>query len=399
MNASSPVPIEELLSHRAWVRALALSLARDASEADDLEQEAWLAAVRSPPRDRTSLRGWLGSVLRRSLGRGRRGEARRGRREASAAPGRDEPGPDEVVARAELHERLVRAVLELEEPMRLAILLRYFEGLSHAEIGRRTGTLETTVRSHVHRGLARLRERLGASHPGGPAGLAAALIRFSEEIGAPEPERPDGSRAAPAGARTRVSIAAAAALVLLSLAALLARSSSSRVPPAGPSAAGDPAARIEPLPSMPAGAPGDAPRGPPVASGAPAAAAVRPPSGDVSVEVALRFAGPDGSILEPSEAARLATDPRFGAVLLRADAIEAAHKIDFFELLRIRGAEERTWRVPLAVRVKPSGVLLAGAASEGTWRLALFLPGRSPWLSVDLRVAPSGRVDLRVPLP
>src|SRR5205814_10341316 len=47
---------EELLAHAGWVRALARELVRDASTADDLVQETWLAALRHPPRAGSSMR-------------------------------------------------------------------------------------------------------------------------------------------------------------------------------------------------------------------------------------------------------------------------------------------------------------------------------------------------------
>ncbi len=47
----APAPIEALLAEREWVRHLARTLARDESAADDLEQEAWRAALERPPAD------------------------------------------------------------------------------------------------------------------------------------------------------------------------------------------------------------------------------------------------------------------------------------------------------------------------------------------------------------
>jgi DNA-directed RNA polymerase specialized sigma24 family protein len=41
------------------------------------------------------------------------------------------------------------------------VVLRYYEGLSYAEIGAALGCAEATARSHVHRALASLKNRLG----------------------------------------------------------------------------------------------------------------------------------------------------------------------------------------------------------------------------------------------
>ena len=46
----SPVcdPLETLLEHRDWVRALARSLVADPHRADDVEQETWRMALQKP---------------------------------------------------------------------------------------------------------------------------------------------------------------------------------------------------------------------------------------------------------------------------------------------------------------------------------------------------------------
>lgn len=47
---NSPIPsTEEALSHLGWVRALALSLARDENAAEDIVQDAMLLSMERPP--------------------------------------------------------------------------------------------------------------------------------------------------------------------------------------------------------------------------------------------------------------------------------------------------------------------------------------------------------------
>ena len=46
---SDPLPPEALLAHAAWLRRLAEVLTRGDADAEDLVQETWLAALRSPP--------------------------------------------------------------------------------------------------------------------------------------------------------------------------------------------------------------------------------------------------------------------------------------------------------------------------------------------------------------
>ena len=72
-----PPPLEQLLAHRAWVKALARRLSRDEADADDLEQDAWLSAVRTPPRAGDGLRAWLAAVLRNRSRERHRGDVHR----------------------------------------------------------------------------------------------------------------------------------------------------------------------------------------------------------------------------------------------------------------------------------------------------------------------------------
>jgi RNA polymerase sigma factor (sigma-70 family) len=52
-------------------------------------------------------------------------------------------------------------LLELPLRQRTAIVLRYFCDMDDAAIAEVLGCRPTTVRTHVHRGLARLREVMG----------------------------------------------------------------------------------------------------------------------------------------------------------------------------------------------------------------------------------------------
>src|SRR5262245_18615730 len=133
------VPIETLLAHREWVRAVALAVVRDAHAADDVEQETWLAALTSPPRPAGSPRGWLGAVVRSRARRAGRTDARRDRRETLAARGEATTSAAELAEIADTHRRVVQAVVELDEPWRQTVLLRWFEGLAVEDVAARTG--------------------------------------------------------------------------------------------------------------------------------------------------------------------------------------------------------------------------------------------------------------------
>ena len=71
---------ESILEHGPFLRGLARSLLRDAARADDVVQEAWLAAMRRPHEVR-DLRPWLVGVVRNLVRREKRSAARREARE------------------------------------------------------------------------------------------------------------------------------------------------------------------------------------------------------------------------------------------------------------------------------------------------------------------------------
>ncbi len=68
--------------------------------------------------------------------------------------------PPARAIRAEREARVRRAVSGLDEPYREVVALRFFGELSLLEIATQTGRPLGTVKSHLHRGLARLRDEL-----------------------------------------------------------------------------------------------------------------------------------------------------------------------------------------------------------------------------------------------
>ena len=157
----APISPEDLLEHSAWLRRLAGTLVRGDADADDLVQETFLAAIRSPPLDDRPVRGWLTEVAR-NAGRMRvRAEGRRARREAGLTAGEESaPSADVLLGRLAAQRRLAALVAELDEPFRTTVLLRYFEGLPAAEIARHQRVPAGTVRWRLKTGLDRLRAEL-----------------------------------------------------------------------------------------------------------------------------------------------------------------------------------------------------------------------------------------------
>jgi RNA polymerase sigma factor (sigma-70 family) len=176
---SSRADVAELLSQARWVRGLARSLAGDAHLAEELAQDVWVAALEKPPDTDRSVRGWLATVLRRRWRDLRRERSRREERERVGARPEGVGAADELVERASIQRRLVGAVLELDEPYRSTVLLRFFEDLPQREIARRMGTTTATVNSRLTRALERLRERL--SREGGVTAWLQVLLPLLRE--------------------------------------------------------------------------------------------------------------------------------------------------------------------------------------------------------------------------
>src|SRR2546422_26755 len=101
----------------------------------------------TPPRaDRSSDRAAVDAILG--------GQAAGGTREGRADPAA-------LALRAEHSADLRAAVARLDEPYRETIALRFFAERSLAEIAAQTGRPLGTVKTHLHRGLLRLRDALG----------------------------------------------------------------------------------------------------------------------------------------------------------------------------------------------------------------------------------------------
>jgi RNA polymerase sigma factor (sigma-70 family) len=168
---ATPDTLEALALHGAWVRRLAGRLAADPHTADDLAQETWVAALRRPPPAAHAWRGFLGSILRKRALHERRSAGRRREHEARTQPPGVAPSAAEALQHAELGRELARLAIELEEPFRSAILLRYVSDLPPRAIAEQLGVPVKTVESRLARGQARLRERWMRRYPDGLAAL------------------------------------------------------------------------------------------------------------------------------------------------------------------------------------------------------------------------------------
>lgn len=175
MNDSTAGDSARLLAHATFVQRLAQSLVGDPNAADDLAQDAWVAALERPPRDGSNPRGWLATVLLNVRRQTQRGALRRRAREHGAARAEALPGTLDVLARASVHKELVLAVLALREPFRTVVLLRYFDALPPRAIAAQLDIPVRTVNSRLQRGLTELRAKLADAHGGGSAWMVALI--------------------------------------------------------------------------------------------------------------------------------------------------------------------------------------------------------------------------------
>ncbi len=168
--------VEDLLAHAEWLRRLAGRLVGP-NDLEDLLQETWKAALRSPPRgEPEDARPWLARVLR-NLTHNRWRSQTRAQRTVDALPESPQvPSTDELLDNARTERRLADLVLTLDEPYRSTILLRYYEGKSAAQIAAALGIPAGTVRWRLSEAIGRLRGKLDDEHGGDRARWRALLL-------------------------------------------------------------------------------------------------------------------------------------------------------------------------------------------------------------------------------
>jgi len=158
-DATNPVRIEDMLHHAEWARGLARRLLRDRSRVDDVVQDAWVAALRAPPQDPRRIRAWLSRVIRNRVIAMYRYDRVRTCDDLVEEPLDSRQDVVGVVERAEQTRLVVEMVLELPEPYRDVLVLRYMDNLPAKIVAERLGILEATVRSRTFRGLATIRSQ------------------------------------------------------------------------------------------------------------------------------------------------------------------------------------------------------------------------------------------------
>ncbi|HUR86759.1 MAG TPA: RNA polymerase sigma factor [Solirubrobacteraceae bacterium] len=158
----SEAAVEELFS-RHWGAAYraALLVTGDRAAAEDIAQEAFLAALRALPRFdvRRPLRPWLHRIVVNRAIDWSRARAHRQEVGAEVAPEAQSLDPADPHA---LRDDVAAALLALAPEQRAVIVLRYVLEFTPGEIAAALDVPRGTVNSRLRRGLDALGEQVGA---------------------------------------------------------------------------------------------------------------------------------------------------------------------------------------------------------------------------------------------
>ena len=146
-------------THEEMVFSIALHFFHDRGRAEEIAQEVFLQMYRrlGEIESAAHLTFWLRKVTANRCIDDHRHVGR-----ALSPPGRAE-SPSYVATESDpfLRRRLQMLMLQLPPKQRIAITMRYQEDLEPAEIAEILGMPANTVKSHLRRGLAALRQWLG----------------------------------------------------------------------------------------------------------------------------------------------------------------------------------------------------------------------------------------------
>lgn len=155
--------------YQDYLHAVTVRILRDRDLAEDVVQEAFFSAYRNLERfSGPSFRAWLTRIALNASKDLLRKRKRRPSEpypewedEAWQPPAPESEGPEQVTLVAQQRAALARAMEDITEDQRTAIILFDVQGYDYAEIAALTGVSVGTVKSRIHRGRVTLRERLG----------------------------------------------------------------------------------------------------------------------------------------------------------------------------------------------------------------------------------------------
>jgi RNA polymerase sigma-70 factor (ECF subfamily) len=153
-------------THEQVAFRAAYAVVGNAADAEEVAQDAFLKAYRALGRFRRGapFRPWLLRIVGNEARNRVRSRERRHRLAervgAEAASGGAVPPPEANVLAAEQHDRLFEAIDRLGAEERLAVIGRFFIGLSDEETAAALGIRRGAVKMRVFRALERLRREL-----------------------------------------------------------------------------------------------------------------------------------------------------------------------------------------------------------------------------------------------
>ncbi len=144
--------------HALPIKRFLVRLTGNPPLATDLTQSTFLSVMMA--RDRfvpgSRFKQWLYTIAMNAV----RDHHRRTLREAVSETPAAEPAFEPALRDAGLERAVHRALSQLGEEQREAVVLHHFEGLSFREIATAVSASESAVKVRAHRGYARLRELL-----------------------------------------------------------------------------------------------------------------------------------------------------------------------------------------------------------------------------------------------
>jgi RNA polymerase sigma-70 factor (ECF subfamily) len=160
--------IEALVrEHEAGVFRLALSIVGDQAEANEVMQETFLSALRALPsyQEKKSFKAWLYTIaLNHSRSHLRKRKVLERLRSTLTTIFRIETenqiSAEEAVLQNEKEAAIWRCLNQLDERLRIVVILRYFHELPVTEISSILSVNEGTIHSRLHTARAKLRDSL-----------------------------------------------------------------------------------------------------------------------------------------------------------------------------------------------------------------------------------------------
>jgi RNA polymerase sigma factor (sigma-70 family) len=163
-NAAAREFEEQLADGASMAFRLAMSVLRNRADAEDVAQDALLRAYRgfAKLRERGAFRGWLCRITWRLALDKQRGTRRREKRETASTfvPGTPERSVEQMAVASEFDRHLAKAMDELPEKLRQALVLAAIQGHSTREVAEMLDLPEGTVKSRVHLARKQLTEKL-----------------------------------------------------------------------------------------------------------------------------------------------------------------------------------------------------------------------------------------------